>query len=451
MNVIIVGAGDIGYASAETISEIHDVLVMEQDESRVEVAKSRLNVSVLHDDGTNPKSLEYAIKKHNADAIVSALKNDDSNLFVCMMAKRIDPKIRTIASVTNTDYVIKTTDEGEPGIDIIISPEIISAKKMYRLAIWENAVFYDSLDDPNVSTAIFAVDGDKPIIGKTVMHLEMPAGCTIFGIYRDGSLRLDVYTMVIRAGDRIAVFGTEDGLEQFNQLVGVEDMNKEFCILGASMVGTNIAKLLSNDKKKRYVKIFDRDPEVCREISKSLTGVIVINADFTDPEVQSQEGIFKSDCTIATSRVDDTNLLMTMTAQKHNARKVITRYFKPDYRDIFSYTGLESIIGYYGIISNEIIKSTVSDEMSLMRLRNDREVFFMHHVTQDSRLLGCYLGDLRLPEDVRIVAVRRGNETIYPVLDTKFDEDDRVVVFTNTELTNNVKKAFVKGKGSLDR
>lgn len=54
MKVIIVGAGDVGFVSAETISEDHDVLVIEKDEDVAESLKSRLNVAVLREDGTNP-------------------------------------------------------------------------------------------------------------------------------------------------------------------------------------------------------------------------------------------------------------------------------------------------------------------------------------------------------------------------------------------------------------
>ena len=39
MKVIIVGAGEVGRASAETISNIHDVLVVEKDENVLNVLK----------------------------------------------------------------------------------------------------------------------------------------------------------------------------------------------------------------------------------------------------------------------------------------------------------------------------------------------------------------------------------------------------------------------------
>ncbi len=428
MKVIIIGAGEVGRVSAETISKIHDVLVIERDEGVSNALKSRLNVSTLKGDGTNPKTLAYAIENHRADMIISTLNNDASNLFVCMIAKRVKPGIRTVASITDPDYRIETSADGFDGVDTIISPELITAEKMYKLCIMENAIDYESIPDLGVSVATFSVGPEHEIVGKVTMHLSIPEGCTVFAIYRDETLFTETDTMEIHTGDHIFVFGTDSAISQFNALMGVEYPARNFVILGGSIVGRNLARMLAADKKT--VKIVDRDEALCREMSKSLTGVSIACADFTDPDVQVNENIFRADATLTTSHADDTNLLMSMTAQRHNARKVITRYFTKEYEDIFRYTGIETIIGYYRIVSNEITKCTISDEMALMRAREEGEVFFIHNVNEKSSLRDRYIGDLKVPDGVRLVAVKRGDSMVYPRLDTKLVDGDQVIVFT---------------------
>ena len=139
MKVIIVGAGEVGRVSAETISNIHDVLVIERDELVLSVLKSRLNVSTLKADGTNPKTLKYAIENHEADMIIATLGSDSENLFLCLMAKRVKPSIITVSSVNNPDYMIDTSSQGVEGVDTIISPELITAQKMYKLCVLEKS------------------------------------------------------------------------------------------------------------------------------------------------------------------------------------------------------------------------------------------------------------------------------------------------------------------------
>ncbi len=313
---------------------------------------------------------------------------------------------------------------------------------MYRMATNENMVDYEYIGNLGLSLAIFAVENGQGIVGKVVMELPSDDIFTIFGIYRDDELHLDVDTMEIHAGDRICAPGTLEGLTRLNEIIGVVDIAREFVILGGSIVGRNLARLLSNDPKKRYVKIIDRSPETCRELSKILTGVVVINGDFTEPDVQTAENVFKVDCTISTSRLDDTNLLMCMSAQKFNARKIVSRYFKKEYEDIFTFTGLESIVGYYKIVSNEITKCTISDEMAIVRMRSHNELFFNHSVEHGSKLLDRYYGDIPLPEGIRIVAVVRDGEVIYPRLDTLFRDGDSAIVFTNLTREEDLARVF---------
>ena len=181
MKVIIVGAGEVGRVSAETISNIHDVLVVEKDETVLNILKSRLNVSTLKADGTNPKTIKYAIENHDADMIIATLGIDSANLFVCLMAKRFKPDIITVSSVNDPDFKIRTSSEGAPGVDTIISPELITAEKMYKLCVLENAVDYENMSQMGVAVAMFAVEPQHEVVGKVVMHLHIPPGCTVFG------------------------------------------------------------------------------------------------------------------------------------------------------------------------------------------------------------------------------------------------------------------------------
>lgn len=153
MRVIIIGAGNVGYVSAETICEVHDVMVVDNDPSR-EYIKTKLNVSFLSEDGSNPRVIRDAIEKHRAEAVVSTLDDDTTNLFVCMIAKRVDPKILTIASVNDPDFRIELTSGGYEGVDMIISPEMKTAEKMYRMAILENVTDYEFVDSVGIGAAV---------------------------------------------------------------------------------------------------------------------------------------------------------------------------------------------------------------------------------------------------------------------------------------------------------
>jgi len=442
MKVIIIGAGSVGYVAAETISDMHDVLIIESDATIADTVKNRLNVSVLHEDGTNPKILEQAIESHKADIIISTLKRDDSNLFVCMMAKRFKPEIRTVASITNPDYLIKTTEEGSDGVDIIISPELLTAEKMYKLCVLENALDYEIMPMFRESMAVFQVPPESDLVGKVVMLAINSTDATVFAIYRNDDLFFQVESMEIHAGDRICIMGSEQAIDKINDDLGVQNTSREIIVLGGTIVGRHLAKLLAQDSKKRYVRIIERDPEVCKDLSRLLTGVLVVNGDFTEPDLQASENIFRSDCLVSVTNQDDTNLLMCMSAQKYNTNKIISRYLKKEYMDIFMFTGLDTIIGFDRIVSNEITKCVMSTDNVVMRMRNHDEQFFIHFVTKQSKLMDRYYGDLSLPNGLSVLAIYRNGSIIYPMMDTVFEEGDRVMVFTNFTKDKDLARVF---------
>lgn len=442
MKVIIIGAGSIGYVAAETISDMHDVLIVEDDAALADIAKNRLNVSVLHEDGTNPKTLEQAIQTHKAEVIISTLEHDDSNLFICMMAKRIKPEIRTVASITNPDYIISTTEQGVSGVDIIISPELLTAEKMYKLCVLENALDYEIMPVFKSSMAVFQVPPESDLVGKVVMFALNSIEATAFAIYRNDDLFFQVDSMEIHAGDRICIMGSENAIDEFNELLGIENTSREIIILGGTIVGRHLAKLLAEDQKKRYVKIIEKNQDVCKDLFRILTGVLVVNGDFTEPNLQSSENIFRSDCLVSVTNQDDTNLLMCMSAQKYNTNKIISRYLKKEYMDIFMFTGLDTIIGFDRIVSNEIAKCVMSNDNVVMRMRNREEQFFIHDVNKQSKLIDKYFGDVVMPNGLSILGIYRDGSILYPMMDTKFIEGDRVMVFTNFTKEKDLAKVF---------
>ena len=442
MKVIIIGAGSIGYVAAETISDMHDVLIVEDDAALADISKNRLNVSVLHEDGTNHKTLEQDIQTHKAEVIISTLEHDDSNLFICMMAKRIKPEIRTVASITNPDYIISTTEQGVSGVDIIISPELLTAEKMYKLCVLENALDYEIMPVFKSSMAVFQVPPESNLVGKVVMFALNSIEATAFAIYRNDDLFFQVDSMEIHAGDRICIMGSENAIDEFNELLGIENISREIIILGGTIVGRHLAKLLAEDQKKRYVKIIEKNQDVCKDLFRILTGVLVVNGDFTEPNLQSSENIFRSDCLVSVTNQDDTNLLMCMSAQKYNTNKIISRYLKKEYMDIFMFTGLDTIIGFDRIVSNEIAKCVMSNDNVVMRMRNREEQFFIHDVNKQSKLIDKYFGDVFMPNGLSILGIYRDGSILYPMMDTKFIEGDRVMVFTNFTKEKDLAKVF---------
>jgi len=430
MKVVIIGAGNVGYISAEALSKVHEVLIVERDQGKVDNAKS-LNVSVLHEDGSNPNILKSAIEKINADIIMSAVPDDSINIFICLMSKRIKPSITTVACLRDPDYIIKTSSEGVEGIDILISPELITAEMIVNLATLENVVEYDNIRSMNLALATFKVERHHDIVGRIVMNTRMPENCNIVCIYRGNGVVLECETAEIHAEDRICVLGSADAIHAFNRMIGIDREAKEFMILGASAVGIEVARSLLKVDRKVFVKIIEKDEALCRNAIKELNGPLIVNGDFNDPLILKSENIQRTDVVISVSSMDERNLLACMAALKFGSKKIVSRYSTREYEEIFKHTGIESIIGYHRVIFNEVTKSLVYDENAILARDHEGEFFFSVTLNDTSTLTNSRPGDLRLPEGVRIAAIHRDGRTIYPRMDTVFLSGDKVLLFTH--------------------
>ena len=190
-----------------------------------------------------------------------------------------------------------------------------------------------------------------------------------------------------------------------------------------------------SDSEKYFVKMIDDDLARCREASKVLKEAIVVNGPIVDPLFLRSESVDRADVIISVSPMDERNLLACMTALRFGTRKIVSRYSMEEYEEIFKYAGIESVVGYHRVIVNEISRAAVIaiDDRSngFIRMERPNDFLFGIDVKPGIPICGMMLGDIKVPEGVRLTAVIRDGKVFYPNLTTKFQEGDQVMVYTH--------------------
>ena len=339
MRVLIVGGGNVGLAAAKAALVGNDVHIMECDVNVAETVKNILPVSIIKGDASNPRVLRNALERIKPNVILSAVRDDAINVFVCLNAKHMRPQIRTIACIRNPEFVDIEEDKFE-GVDVLISPDKLSVEKMINVAILENAVNYEKLDIGSYGLCTFKIEKGHDIVGKTVMNLDLPGDCAIAAIIRGETTITDISTTEILVDDRIIVFGSWSSFEKFNDLIGIKKEAREFVVLGAGHIGLSVAKKISEMSDKIFVKILDNDMERCREAAKQLRKVIVVRGNIVDPQFLRSESIERADALISVTDIDERNLLACMTSLRFGIRKIVSRYSIEEYEGVFKYAGI---------------------------------------------------------------------------------------------------------------
>ncbi len=430
MKVLIIGGGTVGTASAKSALAGNDVYVIEKDANLAETIKNSLPISILNGDASNPNVLLDALDRIMPDIMFSAVSDDGINLFICDIAKHHLPSLRTVSCIRNPEFLKKG---GYDGVDILVSPDIITSEKMIKIALLENATNYEMLEFEDYALTTFRIERGHEIVGKTVMNIELPHKCTIVCIYRGDNAITNIATTEIHVDDRIIVLGTSEATSGFNKLIGIKKEAREFVILGAGQQGLTIARRLTEQRTKLFVKILDEDMERCREASKSLRKTIVVNGNVIDPQFLQSESIDRADALISVMDADERNLLACMTAMRFGIRKIISRYSIEEYEGVFKYAGIESVIGWHKIISNEVTRIIrLKNNFTIHVMENPDDFFLSFTINAASPLNGQFLGDLEIPEGVNICGLRRGGITCFTDLLTKFESDDEVLIFAHS-------------------
>ena len=153
MNIIICGAGRVGFTIAKLLSEQnHSITVIDQSSEDIQKINDSLDVKGIVGKATYPLILEKA-DAVEADMIIAVTKNDEINMLICQIAYTVFNVPKKIARIRSQDYLnpkfSKVYNKENLPIDVIISPEIEIAKSIQRKleapGALDNVPFADNL------------------------------------------------------------------------------------------------------------------------------------------------------------------------------------------------------------------------------------------------------------------------------------------------------------------
>ena len=427
MHVIVVGAGNVGYTIARMLSKQHSVLVIEDDLKRYDYVVNHLNVGALNGNGASPKVLKGVINE-DSNLLLAVTERDETNIFTCMMAKQINPKLVTVARVRNPDYIEGAMASKFLNVDHIISPEYLTAVKLMRIAMFENAIGCETIPSLGVELAMFKVTGKKEnVVMVPLREMPLPDDCKILIIHRGKQVIVPTGNDVLMKGDQVTIVGKGQAISDFNRMLGMLREPRDVVIIGGGIVGEHLATML--EKEKLSVKLIENDEDRCRILAKKLSKTVIINDNGSDPSVLRNENVSMADVLICATENEGDNLLASLIGKHLGVSKVISRYSKREYEEIFGMSGIDASVGYYHVVANEIIKETVHNYEVMLLLEKFSEEFFDLKVTAGSRSVGKKIVDIDMPKMSAIALVVKEGKALIPSPETVVEEGDKVFIY----------------------
>ena len=128
MNIIICGAGKVGFSISKQLSaQGHSVTVIDQSSEDIKKINDTQDVKGIVGRASLPTVLENA-GAEKTDMIIAVTRNDETNMIVCQLASSLFNISKKIARIRTKDFLEgkwgKLFNKSNIPIDVIISPEI---------------------------------------------------------------------------------------------------------------------------------------------------------------------------------------------------------------------------------------------------------------------------------------------------------------------------------------
>ncbi len=458
MNIIICGAGRVGFTIAKQLSEQgHSITVIDTSSEDIQKIDDALDVKAIVGKATYPTILEKA-NAAETDMIIAVTRNDEINMVICQIAFSIFNIPKKIARIRSQDYLnpkfTTVYNKENLPIDVIISPELEIAKSIQRKLEAPGALDSVPFADNKIRLLEILINDGCNLINIKLNDLTKKypnLDANVIGIIRDDKFLIPKKEDEIRKNDKIYVIinssQTAETLEAFGH---TEKVSKKILIVGGGNIGFNLAKNIEETLDAARVKIVEKDKERAEFLASELNNTIVINGNGLDEEVLAEANLEEAETVLALTNDDEDNLMVSVLVEKFakdekeiEDKRTMALVNKPNYSLLQDSLKIDDLIdprmNTVSSILKHVHKGTIETAYTIM---NGEYEVIEAEIIETSELINKELKNSNLPEEVRIGAVLRGDKIIIPRSDFVFLKEDKVVFLANKDSISVVENIF---------
>jgi len=424
MDIMIAGAGTVGYSLARSLSFQHSVIVIDKDKSKLDRLDEDIDILVIHGDVEDPKT--YAsILYERVDLFIAVTDSDEANLLSTLVVEDVVSVKRKIVRLKNEGF-LKSHVLDKLGIDYAVFPDLTTANKVKALLTFpkaNNVKVFHQTRQKLISIKVQHNEANQYRIGELCSDEVM-----VVGIEREKVFFLPKYDEPLRQNDLVYLFGNAAAIEKiaFKLDEKMPTSIKKVVIFGANTLAQKIAHVLM--EKNLDIKMIEKDRGLCQEASAFLEGrVSIINAAYDDHRLFEEEGVKYADMVIAAGQNDEKNIVKCVEAQEYGIQKVVAINNDKSYYNLMHKMGVVVVRGSKAGAHYAILEKISSSAIVTQRLYcGGAAVLFMRKIYPDSLLIGK-----RIPHSVKgaLCQMIRGDKLYNPDALERFEEGDIVVVF----------------------
>ena len=458
MNIIICGAGRVGFTIAKQLSEQgHSITVIDPSSEDIQKIDDALDVKAIVGKGTYPSILEKA-NAAETDMIIAVTRNDEINMLICQIAFSIFKIQKKIARIRSQDYLnpkfTQVYNKENLPIDVIISPEIEIAKSIQRKLEAPGALDSVPFADNKIRLLEILIKNDCKTINIKFNELTKKypkLEANIIGINREEKFFIPKKTDSVKENDKIYVIINSSQMSETLEAFGhKEKISNKILIIGGGNIGFNLAKNIEETLETVRVKIVEKNKNRAEFLAKELNDTIIINGDGLDEEALTEANLDEAETVLALTNDDEDNLMVSVLVEKFakdqkdiEDKRTMALINKPNYSLLQSSLKIDDLIdprmNTVSSILKHVHKGTIESAYSI--LNGEYEVIEAE-IIETSDLINKELKNADLPDEIKVGAVLRGKEVIIPRSSFVFKKNDTIVFIAKKDQIPLVENIF---------
>ena len=441
MNIVVVGAGQVGGTVARELSANHEITIVDSNPERLDELRFQHDVMTVQGNGARIEVLEKA-RTAGAELVIASTNDDRVNILVAATAHALNPDLFTIARVTHTDY-LKSWEYSQESfsVDLMVGSDYLTARAIVEVLSDQPIRQVAYFAERRIEMVEFDIPDDAAIANRSVQEIDVGEGLRLAAVFSGDHMEVVTGTTMLDAGSRLLVIGRPEAVQRFGQKLTPRDTAppERIMIFGGGEIAHQTALLLEQQGLSPNLVVPDRDR--AHELADELVDSLVFFDNPSNPDFLKSEGIDRTQLALSVLREDEANLMASLLARNLGADRVFSVVNEQQFQDVFEQSGVEVTFNPRNKVIEEIIRHTRSGIL-------EKVTFVEHHrgevieveLSSDSPLVARSISSSAslFPDRMVIGALSRSGRVIIPTGDTVLEAGDDLVVFVNTDVVSDV-------------
>jgi len=441
MNIMVVGAGQVGRAVAEGLGADHEIVVVDVDAEKLDELRYAADVMTFEGDASDIGVLEDA-GVGETDLIIASTNDDRTNILVCAAGKALADDLFSVARVADTDFLKSWRYSKEAfNVDWMVGSDFLTAQALVQIGLRRRAHAADYFIEGAIEVVEFQLPAGSDLAGRTVREADTYPGLRYVAVLDGEDFEVVRGDTEIPAEGRILVMGRPEEVDALARDLDPETHPplKRVVILGGGEIGFQTARLFQI--RGLHPKLIERDEERANFLARKLPDSFVLNDDATDPEFLRSEGMDRTELVVTALRPDERNLFASLQAQELGARRVVSVVHDRKFSSLFDDHGVDATVNPRTKVIEDILQHIREGRIEKVSFVEGHQGEVLEiELDDDSILVGRPLEEAasELPDGMVVGAASRGRDAIIPTGETTLEVGDRLVIYADADAVDEV-------------